>query len=560
MRQHWIEGVLEQSLYIKARIELELEQCFDVPSLHLALGYAIPEQSTQTLPKGTKVSTKFFDQLGVGRTLLILGEAGSGKTTTLLELARDLVERAEQDVNLPIPVVFNLSSWTKERQKIADWLVQELNNKYQVAKVLSKTWIKEQQLSLLLDGLDEVKAEYRESCVELINQFSQEYGQTEIVVCSRCQDYDALSCHLHFQRAIRIRPLIVEQVIYYLDRAGAKLVGVKTALQTDPALKLLFEKPLMLNIFVLADQGILSTKLQEMKIDWQQRLFTHYIERMFKQHRARPYPQQRTERWLIWLAQRMTENSQTEFLIESLQPYCLPNRLTRWIYAISYRLTFGLGLGAIAGLTFGQNNPRFGLVAVLTSCLISVFIKDGIEPVKPLRWSWGEAIKHWNLVLVSILVFVLITLIEGILSLQVGIGSLIIGFIIFLIAGLSSSGITEPTYPNQGIWQTFKNMILFYLIGVLGVGTLLAVTDGFRLELIGWSLLAGLPFAIPFGGNACIKHIILRLILYTSGFIPWNYACFLNYATDLLFLHKVGGRYIFIHRLLQENFAQVYLD
>ncbi len=38
--------------------------------------------------------------------------------------------------------------------------------------------------------------------------------------------------------------------------------------------------------------------------------------------------------------------------------------------------------------------------------------------------------------------------------------------------------------------------------------------------------------------------------------MPWNYARFLNYATQLTFLQKVGGGYIFTHRLLMEHFAQ----
>ncbi len=54
--------------------------------------------------------------------LLILGEPGAGKTTLLLELARDLLDRAEQEQAHLIPVVFNLSSWTRKRQPLANFL------------------------------------------------------------------------------------------------------------------------------------------------------------------------------------------------------------------------------------------------------------------------------------------------------------------------------------------------------------------------------------------------------------------------------------------------------
>lgn len=34
-------------------------------------------------------------------------------------------------------------------------------------------------------------------------------------------------------------------------------------------------------------------------------------------------------------------------------------------------------------------------------------------------------------------------------------------------------------------------------------------------------------------------------------YIPWNYANFLNYTTHINLLQKIGGGYIFIHRLLK---------
>jgi hypothetical protein len=62
------------------------------------------------------------------------------------------------------------------------------------------------------------------------------------------------------------------------------------------------------------------------------------------------------------------------------------------------------------------------------------------------------------------------------------------------------------------------------------------------------------------GGSACIQHFILRLVLYYQGASPWNYAHFLDYAADRLFLQKVGGGYIFVHRMLLEHFAAMPLE
>ncbi|MGL5879682.1 MAG: NACHT domain-containing protein, partial [Xenococcaceae cyanobacterium] len=120
--------------------------------------------------------TDIFNQIGQGRTLLILGEPGSGKTIDLLQLAQHIIERTERDLSQPIPVVFNLSSWARRRQPIEEWLTEELREKYQVPKLLSKPWIKQEKLILLLDGLDEVKAEHRNACVLALNKFIAKHG------------------------------------------------------------------------------------------------------------------------------------------------------------------------------------------------------------------------------------------------------------------------------------------------------------------------------------------------------------------------------------------------
>ncbi|HEY9905096.1 MAG TPA: hypothetical protein V6D43_22160 [Candidatus Sericytochromatia bacterium] len=44
-------------------------------------------------------------------------------------------------------------------------------------------------------------------------------------------------------------------------------------------------------------------------------------------------------------------------------------------------------------------------------------------------------------------------------------------------------------------------------------------------------------------GSSRVQHFILRVVFNFNGFIPWNYARFLNYATERMFLQRVGGRY-----------------
>jgi hypothetical protein len=60
-----------------------------------------------------------------------------------------------------------------------------------------------------------------------------------------------------------------------------------------------------------------------------------------------------------------------------------------------------------------------------------------------------------------------------------------------------------------------------------------------------------------YGGLDVIQHYVLRLFLVFQSGMPPNYARFLDYAVDRIFLQKVGGGYRFIHRLLLEHFAEM---
>ncbi|HEY4387587.1 MAG TPA: hypothetical protein VGN34_24280, partial [Ktedonobacteraceae bacterium] len=94
--------------------------------------------------------------------------------------------------------------------------------------------------------------------------------------------------------------------------------------------------------------------------------------------------------------------------------------------------------------------------------------------------------------------------------------------------------------------------VLFLILGDIyrssfpaNSGLIYGISDGMLVAAFFW---------LVSGGIACIQHVLLRVMLWTHGFIPWNYAHFLDRAVDLALLYKLGGGYIFFHRLLQEYF------
>ena len=204
-----------------------------------------------------------YDATGL---LLILGEPGSGKTTTLLDLARTLLERARDDIRERVPIVVNLSAW-KKKQPLAEWISSELSEKYRVPRKIAYFWLQHDYLLPLLDGLDEIETVMQPDCVAAINAFIEEFRPSGLVVCCRLNEYRWLPKRLKLNGAICIEPLSSEEVSNYLVRGGSKLAALREAVDTDPVLQELTQAPLMLSIMSLACQGADGNELARQKGD-----------------------------------------------------------------------------------------------------------------------------------------------------------------------------------------------------------------------------------------------------------------------------------------------------
>jgi len=578
----WIEGLLEQSLAKELRIALDLTEQPDAVDLPLNALVQELRRPPRELPTGTLI-IKVFDQMS--GALLILGAPGAGKTTLLLELARDLIARAEQDEGLPIPVVFNLSSWAEKRRPLKDWLIDELNQRYAVPSKVAQHWVDTDAILPLLDGLDEVAAEHRGDCVEAINLYRQEHGLVPLAVCSRIADYEALATKLRLQGAIIVQPLTQPQVDAYLERAGEKLAGVQAALRDDAELGELLETPLMLSIVTLAYAGKSSAEVQAVGTPEERRrhLFDAYIQAMFKRRSEEiNYTPQQTTSCLSWLAAQMVRHSQTVFYIERIQPDWLPQQQRRY-YSYAVRFLSRLIFGLFGALTFGLIGTQFGkpgdvLGGVLFFGLFGAVIGalygalssglsgeqagsvENINVTETLHWSWSD------LVLVVRLKprFVLLAwLIGGLIGgLSGALGSILL---VGLIGGLSGTEREVKIKPNQGIHLSARSWLAYTLLigvgsGLLGtlLGAQFGVPFGGFVFGLGVGLMTGLNAGLNYGSRAVMLHYTLRWFLYRNGSLPFrdrSLVPFLDYCTERIFLRKVGGGYIFVHRLLMEHFA-----
>ena len=91
------------------------------------------------------------------------------------------------------------------------------------------------------------------------------------------------------------------------------------------------------------------------------------------------------------------------------------------------------------------------------------------------------------------------------------------------------------------------------------VGLIVGLIVGLLGGLLG-GLFFGLVVGLLFGWETVIKHYTLRLVLFFDGSMPLNYVRFLDDCVDRVFLRRVGGGYIFIHRTFMEHVAGLDLD
>ncbi|MBD1927338.1 NACHT domain-containing protein [Trichocoleus sp. FACHB-90] len=519
-----------------------------------------------------------FERDDIAGRLLILGAPGSGKTTMLLELAQDLIIAAQQQPEKPIPVIFELSSWKDDKQSIADWLVADLKFRNNIPDAISREWLETDKLLPLLDGLDELQSR-QGNCIERINEFLQTTSRlSQIVICCREEEYKTGEKILTLRGAVCLKPLEEKQIKSYLQRL--KCEHLWHGMQNAPdGLLALAKMPLFLHLIPVAYPNGLQSKakrfnstaeLEAYQEKCRKDLFDAYIKnRLEISHNSQGYELDKTRQWLIWLAKNLKKQKKADFYIEKIHPIFLNTKQDNLLYGLILGsiigLITGLMIGLLIGLITGLNTELimglmiFGLTIGMIGGIIS----------NPLAWA-NNFNKFKTINRKDIVFGLFYWLIITVTFMRHG---MIIGLVISLIFGVVigssvnfflNKQIKTRNKPNQEILELVKNtlvvsliispftMLLFYAIPLItrveNVQFINTVIPGLGLALLFGIISAGLPV---------IQHFALRLILWKSEAIPWNYARFLSYANERRLIKQVGGRYRFIHDLLREHFAKM---
>lgn len=576
---HWVgtevEKRLQQSLHNRVYIILDKEENPEQVQHPWEIDIKVGEELSYQLPKDTSIE-QVFDRSDIAGRLLILGAPGSGKTTILLKLAEQLVKRANDNPQYAIPVLLNLSSWKEDQQSIKDWMIADLKLKYGVRKDIAKKWIEEGVILPLLDGLDELSSVRQEKCVEKINEFLHpKTWSRELVVCSRVQEYQHYSTNLELNASIILKPLTTEQIQDYVLKTEGEALWNK--IKTDSYLMELAQTPLFLLIIVLS---YIDFELwNQFQSDEERRayLFDAYIQRMLDRRykdQDKPYKDRDTVFWLKYLAQQLIWENKTEFLIEKMQPTWLRIRGKIIIYSLIWLIgqlisaqIHILIVGLMSWLISGQYKYSlmwqiFSLIMVLMSWLMRFELRLKIRIPETILFSIDLVFRYLKKDIIPGLFLALISwwflgwfpLLRSVL-----IVFLISWMILSLFQQLVGAKLETRAIPNQGIRNSLFNIGYLLIITFPIVVVLIIISYLNELRLIrqisfmsAFFILFSLNF---FFVSPVMQYFSLRIMLYITDQTPWNYARFLDYSTDRLFLQRVGGGYRFIHDLLRQHFA-----
>ena len=551
VEKDWIDEQLKTSLYNGMFIDLGMEEN--------PKSVINPQRNStnRTLPVDTSI-LQVFDNME--HAMLILGDPGSGKTTMLLELGRACIGRAKDNEKQPIPIYLNLS-WRADRSKLAfaEWIVDILVSKYKRSRNEAKSLVANDGLLLLLDGLDEVDADQRDVFIYLINQYRREHGSAYLVICSRLADYETLKAKLDLQNAVVLSPLTLNQISEYFERLGPRFKAIYQMVKNHEQMQELASVPLMLNIMTLAFQDAEITDIFLMKNINAQRakLFEVYVDQMFKHPKSEDAPlfsRADVENWLIWLARKMKDNKLIPFVLGRMKPRWLEGG----IYLDVYRFLVGLSVGSVVGLCLGLlGGPMIGsCLGIIGGIFTGVYfgLETSIIPIDRFILNLNRWEKSFYLTIAAALIVgLLFGLKRGLIF-----GSLIgLSYLLYDVYTFYFNKSNHIAYPGEGLYVA---RISFFVVSCI-CGVIVALTSRLIFESNNWlvdGVSSGILVGLPIGGITLIQYYSLRVILGVSNMLPWRLLSFLEYATRLRFLRRVGDGYDFFHRLLMEHFATLY--
>lgn len=154
------------------------------------------------------------------RQLVVLGEAGSGKTVAALLLTLELLERPR--AGEPVPILLAASSWDPTAEHFDTWAARRLREDYPAlgnvgayGKNAAARLVAEGRVMIVVDGLDELPAHLHTAALDGLNRAA---GVRPLVVTCRTAEYRAASSGTFLRGAavVQLAPVAWPDLADYL--------------------------------------------------------------------------------------------------------------------------------------------------------------------------------------------------------------------------------------------------------------------------------------------------------------------------------------------------------
>ncbi|OLB77831.1 MAG: hypothetical protein AUI14_15060 [Actinobacteria bacterium 13_2_20CM_2_71_6] len=268
------------------------------------------------------------------RRLVLLGDAGSGKTELLIRMMRSLLDRKMPGER--IPVLLSAASWDPGSTGFDDWVVESLSTNYSFLsqrlpgtdQTLARTLLDRKRLALVVDGLDELPGEQAATAIKRINSWLP-VGQY-LLLSSRREEYGAatgagqlsaaMGIVLNAQSPVPVLAYLRKEAKGHPDRWN----GVADRLR-DPAAPLaeVLETPLMVMLADAVynasgrtddrpgpDELLVHTDAEDVR----KHLLDGFLDLRYAGGRSNPWKRGDTRYWLGHLAETLERKDATNLV------------------------------------------------------------------------------------------------------------------------------------------------------------------------------------------------------------------------------------------------------
>jgi DNA-binding SARP family transcriptional activator len=559
----WLDGVLRRMLDTHDFIELSLDdeqskikQPYDIDNLKY------PTQSVESkIETLDAFSHYYFENQG---QVLILGAPASGKTTLLLKLIEQMMSFRAANSSHAIPIILNAATWGQKGTSLEEWILSELDYRYDIPKQVGKSLLKEQQLIIFIDGVDEIGRDSTQSFFVSANEFIKLHPGFPISFSCRTEEYALCPIKLQVFGALVISDLSPETLQSHIKNTKGKYNFLNELIDRED---LRITSPLSVKILKESAQKIKPSDSRNLTTD---DLIEIYLETLIPEKGISKHcNKSQTLHYLAHLATMAKGYQQSIFHVESLTGVkafrpsigTLYRALTLCI--VTSVIAFSVGL---MGWLMHDCWSYFFLpipFAVVGVAVVTVMGESGDKRMLPRVIIDPKSItKDWNTNLPtalygSISMFACCSFLFGYSYGLIMGGGMALVFLIWMSLDFES-----PMEPQDSFGKPNEILHRSHINGLTG-----AVIGAF-LGLIADQLLAGdaPPFTLPiffsalcyfiFGGYSAVQHYVIRCLLAINGHCPLNIVKFLNDCCQHKLLYRVGGGYIFPHAMIQDHLGK----